>query len=64
MQENLVEKIKSLPPDKIADVEHFVESLLSESKRSKARADAIATYAAEHAGRDADLDEELEQIFI
>lgn len=63
MQETLVEKIKSLPPDKIVDVEHFVESLLSEDKH-KNRSDSIAAYVAEHAGSDADLDEELEQTSV
>ena len=62
----LFEKIKRLPPDRIAELEDFVESL--------ARGDpivdqiklhqALAEYASQRAGSAADLDTELEAASI
>ena len=58
-EETLFEKIKSLPPERVAEVEDFVDFLAQRSARS-ARHQAIAAYAAEHAGSEVDLDPELE----
>ncbi|MDQ3254800.1 MAG: DUF2281 domain-containing protein [Acidobacteriota bacterium] len=57
--ETLVEKIKSLPPEKINEVEDFVDFIAERNSRS-ARHEAIAAYAAEYGGINADLDPELE----
>jgi predicted transcriptional regulator len=64
--EVLMEKIKGLPPEKIVEVEDFVDFLAQRSARQarQARHDAIAAYAAQHAGTDADLDVELEQAAV
>ncbi|MBI1763283.1 MAG: hypothetical protein HYR56_17805 [Acidobacteria bacterium] len=67
--EVLIERIKSLPPNMLVEVEALVDSLESKSGQAisnarQARFDAIAAYAAQHAGTDADLDEELEQAAV
>jgi Protein of unknown function (DUF2281) len=58
-EETLFEKIKSLPPERVAEVEDFVDFLAQRSARSSIH-QAIAAYAAEHAGSEVDLDSELE----
>ena len=60
--ELLIEKINGLPPEKVAEVEAFVDFLQQKDKQDAAHrlADEIAAYAAAHAGTDADLDAELE----
>jgi hypothetical protein len=57
--ELLIEKIKSLPPDRLAEVEDFVD-FISQRDAAAARHEAIAAYVAVHAGSEADLDPELE----
>lgn len=56
--EELIEKIKSLPPERIAEVEDFVDFVAQ--RDSASRHASIAAYAAEHAGSEIDLDTELE----
>ena len=61
-QQELIEKIKRLPQDSVAEVEEFVDSLtrregILDRKRLH---QALANYAIQHAGTDADLDSELE----
>ena len=55
----LIEKIKSLPPERLSEVEDFVD-FIAQREAPAARHEAIAAYAAEHAGSEADLDPELE----
>jgi len=57
--ETLIEKIKSLPPEQVAEVEDFV-NFIKQRNALSARHEAIAAYAAKHAGSDVDLDIELE----
>lgn len=57
--ESLIEKIKRLPPERIAEVEDFVD-FLAQRSTTAVRHDAIAAYAAEYGGTAADLDPELE----
>jgi hypothetical protein len=57
--ESLIEKIKSLPPERIAEVEAFID-LITQQNIAAARHEAIAAYAAEYGGITADLDTELE----
>jgi hypothetical protein len=61
-QQELIEKIKRLPQDSVAEVEEFVDSL-ARRDYSLNRIDlhqALTTYAIQHAGTDADLDSDLE----
>ena len=55
----LIEKIKRLPHDRIAEVEAFVDSLSRRPSR-KAIEKALTEYALQHGGTDADLDPDLE----
>jgi hypothetical protein len=60
--ERLIEKISSLPPQRLEEVEDFVD-FLSEKDSSQARtqrADRIAQFAREFGGISWDLDPELE----
>jgi len=61
-QEDLIEKINRLPPDSVAEVEEFVDALArrEHSLNRTSLYQALATYAIEHAGTDADLDPPLE----
>ena len=60
-QQNLIEKIKRLPPDRIAEVEAFVDSLSREPGLDRiALHQAINEYAIQHMGTNADLDPDLE----
>ena len=57
-QQELIEKIKRLPQDSVAEVEDFVDSL-AHRERSLDRLSlhqALANYAIQHAGTDADLE--------
>lgn len=66
-EQTLVEKIQSLPPDLLSEVETFVSELQKRSEkesRKAARQEAIVTYVAQHAGSDVDLDDELEAASI
>jgi hypothetical protein len=61
-QQGLIEKIKRLPQDSVAEVEDFVDSL-ARRERSLDRTSlhqALTNYAIQHAGTDADLDPDLE----
>jgi hypothetical protein len=61
-QQELIEKIKRLPQDSLAEVEDFVDSL-ARRERSLNRTNlhqALTNYAIQHAGTDADLDSDLE----
>jgi hypothetical protein len=57
--EALIEKIKNLPPERVSEVENFVDFIAERNSRST-RHEAIAEYAAKHGGSIADLDAELE----
>ena len=61
-QQELIEKIKRLPQDRVAEVEDFVDSL-ARCEHSLNRINlhqALTDYAIQHAGTDADLDPDLE----
>ena len=61
-QQELIEKIKRLPQDRVAEVEDFVNSLARRELRLN-RLDlhqALTNYAIEHAGTDSDLDSDIE----
>ena len=61
-QQELIEKIKRLPQDRVAEVEHFVDSL-ARRERSLSQTNlhqALTDYAIQHAGTDADIDPNLE----
>jgi hypothetical protein len=56
-RQELIKKIEQLPPDRLAEVERFVESIASgepELERASIH-EAIAEYAVRHAGTDVDL---------
>lgn len=61
-QESLIAKIKELPPEMCAEIATYLDSVLYRRNLAakEARAQAIAAYAAQNAGSDADLDIELE----
>ena len=61
-QQELIEKIKRLPQDRVAEVESFVDSLARRDNRSNRENlhQALTDYATQHAGTDADFDPELE----
>ena len=61
-QQELIEKIKRLPHDRVAEVENFVESL-ARREQSSSRLnlhEALTDYAVQHAGTAADIDPDLE----
>jgi hypothetical protein len=61
-QQELIEKIKRLPQDRVAEVESFVDSL-ARREHSRNRMNlhqALTDYAIQHAGTDADIDTDLE----
>ena len=61
-QQELIEKIRRLPQDRVAEVESFVDSLARRENSSNRENlhRALTDYATQHAGTDADLDPELE----
>jgi hypothetical protein len=61
-QQELIEKIKRLPQDSIAEVEDFVDSLARRERvlDRKSLHQALNSYAIQHAGAEADLDPTLE----
>jgi hypothetical protein len=61
-QQELIEKIKRLPQDRLAEVEDFVDSLaLREPGLNRISLhQALTNYAIQHAGTNADLDPDLE----
>lgn len=61
-RQELIKKIEELPPDRLAEVENFVESIIlrdHDFNRGSLH-QALADYAIKHAGTDADLDRVLE----
>ena len=56
----LLRKVNALPPGKIDEVIDFVDSLTESSTWRAERTADIAAFAAEFAGTEFDLDEELE----
>ena len=61
-RQELIDRIKKLPQDRLAKVAEFVESLV-QRERNASRANlhqALSDYAMEHAGTIADLDPALE----
>jgi len=65
-QEILIERIKALPPEMYNEVAEILDFLLYRRnlEAKKARAEAIAAYAAENAGSIDDLDSNLETAAI
>ena len=61
-QQELIEKIKRLPQDSVAEVERFVDSLArrERSLNQMSLDQALTNYATQHAGTNADLDPDLE----
>jgi hypothetical protein len=60
-QQELIEKIKRLPHDRLAEVEAFVDSLSRKPALDRAALhEAFTDYALQHGGTDADLDPDLE----
>jgi hypothetical protein len=62
-QQELIEKIKRLPQDRVAEVEDFVDSLARREQKSSNRVNlhqALRDYAIQHAGTAADIDPDLE----
>ena len=61
-RQELIKKIEELPPDRLTEVENFVESLTRRDYNSDHRSlhQALADYATKHAGTAADLDPDLE----
>lgn len=61
-QQELIEKIKRLPQDSVAEVEDFVDFLTRREGilDRKSLHHALTDYAIQHAGTNADLDSDLE----
>lgn len=61
-QQELIEKIKQLPPERVAEVENFVDSLTrrEHSLHQTSLHQALTEYATRHAGSNEDLDPDLE----
>ena len=61
-QQELIEKIKRLPQDRVAEVEDFVDSLVrrEHSLNRPNLHQALSDYAIQHAGTAADIDPDLE----
>lgn len=61
-QQELIEKIRRLPQESVAKVEEFIDSLARREGilDRKGLHQALADYASQHAGTDADLDGVLE----
>jgi hypothetical protein len=64
--ETLITKIQTLPPERVAEVEDFVEFLAHRERLAKLRLrdEALAAYVAQWAGTENDLDPALEQAGI
>ena len=65
-QQELIEKIKRLPQDSVAEVEDFVDSLARREGilDRPSLHQALTNYAIQHAGTDADFDPTLEAAAI
>src|SRR5437667_11991376 len=60
-QQELIEKIKRLPQDRVAEVEDFVDSLARREHISNRENlhQALSDYATQHAGTEADINPDL-----
>jgi len=56
----LIEKIKRLPHDPVAEADAFVDSLRESSLDRNALRETLSNYANQYGGTDADLDPDLE----
>lgn len=65
-QQELIEKIKRLPQESVAEVEDFVDSLTRREDifNRESLHQALSNYAIQNAGTTADLDSELEAAAI
>jgi len=65
-QQDLIDKIKRLPQDRVAEVEDFVDSLARREHISDRENlhQALTDYAIQHAGTEADIDPDLEAAAI
>lgn len=65
-RQELIKKIEELPPDRLAEVEIFVDSLVrrDEDLNQRDLHQALSDYAIRHAGTDADLDVDLEAVSV
>jgi len=61
-RQELIKKIEELPPDRLAEVEDFVQSLTRRENHVNRTNlyQALSDYALQHAGTEADLDVDLE----
>jgi hypothetical protein len=61
-RQELIKRIEELPPERLAEVENFVESLIRRNYSSEQRNlhQALRDYASKNAGTVVDLDPELE----
>ena len=61
-QQELIDKIKRLPQDRVAEVEDFVDSLARREHISNRENlhQPLSDYATQHGGTEADIDPELE----
>ena len=61
-QQELIDRIKKLPQDRVAEIADFVESLTRRERNldRKNLHQALSDYAIQHAGTDADVDPDLE----
>ena len=60
-QQELIEKIKRLPHNRVAEVEAFIDSLSRTPALDRiALHEAISDYASQHKGTNVDLDPDLE----
>ena len=60
-RQELIDRIKKLPQDRVAEVAEFIESLAQRERNGRANLhQALSDYAIEHAGTIADLDPSLE----
>jgi hypothetical protein len=62
-RQELIKKIEELPPDRQSEVENFVESITQRDDNIDRGSlhQALAEYATQQAGTDADLDADLEE---
>ena len=58
-RQEIIEKIKRLPHDRLAEVDRFLDSLSRRPSRAAINK-ALREYALQYAGTDADLDPDLE----
>ena len=59
-RQELIKKIEQLPPDRLAEVEHFVELLEQVDPDRRVRDRELADFIARYAGTELDLDQDLE----